>query len=157
VVYFLRTGSTVKIGTSTRLLARVKSFSFSLADVALLIPGGLSVEAQYHQRFARQRIRDSEWFRVSGELLSFLTEHAPQAGLLADETGVQKQPVPMSSDAVGLRLAVKSGILTISLSAVRRARADDIRFPKPIGAQGPEFLYDPAELTAWEVHRPRSQ
>ena len=39
VVYFIRIGDRVKIGTTTRLALRVQSLTLSLEDVAMLIPG----------------------------------------------------------------------------------------------------------------------
>lgn len=153
VVYFLRTAGMVKIGTSTRLLARCRDLSLSLADVALVVPGGEAVEDAYHQRFAKQRVRDDrEWFRISGELLTFLAEHAPPAPPKRAVPPVMLPP----GFGIGLRQAVESGVLAVTLDAARWARANDKRFPMPVGQRGSEFVYEPAELAAWEHHRPRS-
>jgi Meiotically up-regulated gene 113 len=155
VVYFLRTSGMVKIGMSTRLLARVKSFSLSLADVALVVPGGEDMERAYHQRFARQRLReDGEWFRIAGELLTFLTKHCPPTQITV--TSLPRSPLPPGQE-IGLRQAVESGLIKVSLDAVRTARAHDKRFPIPVGRRGPEFIYSATELSAWERHRPRAQ
>jgi hypothetical protein len=154
VVYFLRAGTLVKIGTSTRLLTRVSDLSLSLADVALIMPGGYDVEDAYHKRFARQRVRDRrEWFRVAGELLTFLTEHSPPPPIRKSRPAL----IAPGGPGVGLTVACESGLLAISLDAARAARKRDRRFPDAVGRAGSEFLYDPAALMAWQTHRPRSR
>jgi hypothetical protein len=56
---------------------------------------------------------------------------------------------------VGLREAVDSGVVSISLAAVRRARADDPEFPAERDTQGLEKLYSVDDLTRWESNRER--
>lgn len=56
---------------------------------------------------------------------------------------------------VGLREAVESGVVSISLAAIRRARADDPEFPAEHEARGPEKLYVADELSRWEANRER--
>jgi hypothetical protein len=61
---------------------------------------------------------------------------------------------------VGLREACASGVLSLSLDAVRKARSRDGEFPGPADRRGDrpgeEWLYDPDELRAWEANRVRA-
>jgi hypothetical protein len=151
LVYFLRTGNMVKIGTSTRLLTRVNDLSLSLADVTLVVPGGEDVERAYHARFARQRVRDRrEWFWISGPLLTFLSDHKP-----VERAPKRVVPILPEPESVGLRDACSSGILAVSIESARAARKRDPGFPAPVGRYQSELLYRPAELAAWERNRPR--
>ena len=75
VVYFARIGDNVKIGTTTNLKSRMRSFYLSLDDVLAIVPGGEDVEDAYHERFAQSRIRDDdrrELFRLDAQLSAFL-------------------------------------------------------------------------------------
>jgi hypothetical protein len=75
VVYFARIGDNVKIGTTTNLKSRMRSFYLSLDDVLAIVPGGEDVEDTYHERFAWSRIRDDdrrELFRLDAQLSAFL-------------------------------------------------------------------------------------
>jgi hypothetical protein len=60
-------------------------------------------------------------------------------------------------ELVGLRQAVNNEVVSISLAAIRRARADDPEFPKPRGERGQEMLYDARELRRWEANRERNR
>ena len=78
VVYFLLLHFSdrrpaVKIGTSAQLKRRIETISYSatLSDVLLLVPGGRDIEAAYHQRFRQYRLR-GELYRMDGELEAFL-------------------------------------------------------------------------------------
>ena len=53
----------------------------------------------------------------------------------------------------GLAAAVSDGTISLSLAAVRKRRQRDPRFPAPRGHDGPELLFDVAELIAWEDAR----
>lgn len=142
VVYFLRTGGMVKIGTSTRLLSRVNDLSLSLSDVVLVVPGGEDVETAYHERFARQRVHyKREWFWVRGPLLAFLEQHQPPKRP-ARITRIVPATRP-DSRGIGLREACGSGLLTVSIESARVARKRDPGFPDPIGRDQTEFLYRP--------------
>jgi hypothetical protein len=67
------------------------------------------------------------------------------------------KPTP-APEPVGLREAVASGLLPISLEAARSARARDPEFPRELdhGGPGGEHRYDPRELAAWASSRPRA-
>lgn len=71
VVYFLRRGDLLKIGTTRNLARRVQSFQHTLDDVVATLPGDERLERVWHLRFSHLRDRDAagrEWFRATGEL-----------------------------------------------------------------------------------------
>ena len=75
VVYFARMGENVKIGTSTNLKARMKSFYIPLEDVLAVVPGGKEVEDAYHKRFEASQVTSDfrrELFRLDWRLRFFL-------------------------------------------------------------------------------------
>jgi hypothetical protein len=60
VVYFVRIGKHIKIGTTISLKGRLQSFRTSSAEeitVLLIIPGGREVERRLHDLFREERIR----------------------------------------------------------------------------------------------------
>jgi hypothetical protein len=59
-------------------------------------------------------------------------------------------------EPVGLREAIESGALSVTLEVARWARANDPEFPKARGKRGQELLYAPGELGAWQRNRQRS-
>lgn len=72
VVYFLRNGDRIKIGTTTDLHARVRRLSLRMDDVALVLPGNRAVESQMHQTFRALRVGNTEWFRRAEPLTTFI-------------------------------------------------------------------------------------
>jgi hypothetical protein len=64
-------------------------------------------------------------------------------------------PVEPDCDALKLSDAVDLGILTLSLTAARKA-SHRPGFPSPVGWEGLARTYDPDELRAWERTRPRA-
>ena len=60
VVYFARIGRNIKIGTTTNLRARCRKFYIGLDDILAVVPGDRRVEAAYHHRFGRSRIRTGD-------------------------------------------------------------------------------------------------
>lgn len=155
VVYFLRMGDRVKIGTTTNLSERVRALSVTLKEVAYLVPGGEEVERMMHDRWASLRIYpDREWFYVRGPLATFL-----RSGARATRPGTvppQARQAHPGGGPVGLSEAVRTGVLTVSLESARAARKRDPEFPEPVGKRGQEMLYDPDALRRWERNRPRS-
>lgn len=66
VVYYLRFGDRIKIGTSTNLARRLQSVPCD--EVMAVEPGGLALEGARHDKFAELRIT-GEWFRPGDALL----------------------------------------------------------------------------------------
>ncbi|MGW6360318.1 pRL2-11 [Streptomyces sp. NPDC055092] len=58
--------------------------------------------------------------------------------------------------AVGLRKAAEHHLSSITLAALRFARANDPAFPVPAGKRGAELLYRVGDLKRWARNRPRS-
>jgi hypothetical protein len=75
VVYFIRAQrGRVKIGTTTKLGSRMRSLRTMSPDpieLLAVIPGGRSIEAQLHTRFARHR-KHGEWFDAHPDLLEYI-------------------------------------------------------------------------------------
>lgn len=71
VVYYMRIGNRVKIGTSANLVERIKSINPE--ELMVTEPGGAKLERQRHSQFEALRTH-GEWF----ELASPLTEHIEQ-------------------------------------------------------------------------------
>lgn len=71
-VYFLRNGTRVKIGTTSHIRNRVRRLALRPEDVALIVPGDRDTERATHQRFASQRVGDTEWFDETGTLRDFI-------------------------------------------------------------------------------------
>lgn len=76
VVYFVAIGDCVKIGFSTNMKARMKTFRTSSADIQLLlaIPGDRALEREMHTLFDEQRI-ERELFHLEGRVADFLDWH----------------------------------------------------------------------------------
>lgn len=89
VVYFIRNGDRVKIGTTSRLRKRVQSLSMRTGDVLMVLDGGQRLEYTLHQRFAAHRVTDTEWFGFVPEIREFLTQKMPGSVLIP----VQPEPV----------------------------------------------------------------
>jgi hypothetical protein len=118
VVYFVKMGDNVKIGTSTSLKARLRSFYLSFDDVLLLLPGGEDVEDACHKRFAAAQVTDDdreELFRLDDSLMFFLglwrgpSKRAVRAGLPFDLMPRQEVGDPVALDAELKALAVADG------------------------------------------------
>jgi hypothetical protein len=77
LVYFIRNGNRMKIGTSTELKRRIRTLALRAENVALLYDGDRRLERQYHSQFADLRIGNTEWFAYEGALAEHvLTETA---------------------------------------------------------------------------------
>ena len=74
VVYFLRNGTRVKIGTSQNLRRRITSLSLRRDDVIRVEHGTQHYERSLHRRFADLRAGDTEWFELRGALAKYLGE-----------------------------------------------------------------------------------
>lgn len=80
VVYFIRLGDRIKIGTTTSLRGRLDSMRTMASqepEVLLAVSGGYKEERQVHALFADERVR-GEWFEPSERLLKFIAERRDQ-------------------------------------------------------------------------------
>ena len=149
VVYFARLGDNVKIGTSTNLKGRMRSFYLSLEDVLLVVPGGADVEDAYHKQFASSQVNGDgrrELFRLSGELLRFLSSLRAVA---MHEAGAL-EPGLLTT----LRRACDEDVLLCSLDAARKA-AQRHGFPEVQGWDKSTALYDREDLMEYQAGKVR--
>lgn len=72
IVYFIRNGNRVKIGTSQNLKRRLAALTLRADDVVRAEHGGQRHERDLHGRFAEQRTRNTEWFDLTGTLAAYL-------------------------------------------------------------------------------------
>lgn len=76
LVYFIKVGQFVKIGTTTNLSSRINSFQIGCPyefTILATIPGGRREEQGFHRKFSHLS-HTGEWFRMEGELAAFLAE-----------------------------------------------------------------------------------
>ena len=74
LVYFIRNGNRMKIGTTTELKRRIRTLALRAENVALLVDGDHRREREYHRQFAEHRVGRTEWFAYEGALTDFVTE-----------------------------------------------------------------------------------
>jgi hypothetical protein len=72
LVYFIRNGNRVKIGTSTEVRRRIRTLALRAENVVLLLDGGKPLEREHHDRFADLRIGNTEWFAYEGALVDYI-------------------------------------------------------------------------------------
>lgn len=78
VVYFLRNGTRVKIGTTRNLRPRVARLALRPDNVVRVEHGGQDYEQSLHARFDDYRVGNTEWFELRGELAEYLGEPEAQ-------------------------------------------------------------------------------
>ncbi len=69
VVYYMRIGNRVKIGTSGNLVGRLEAINPE--QLMAVERGDYRVEGERHRQFARLRVH-GEWFRLEGELVDHI-------------------------------------------------------------------------------------
>lgn len=74
LVYFIRNGNRIKIGTSTELKRRIRTLALRAENVALLLPGDRRLERQLHNQFADLRIGNTEWFAYEAPLTDYIAD-----------------------------------------------------------------------------------
>lgn len=74
LVYFIRNGNRMKIGTTTELKRRIRTLALRPENVALLIDGDQRREREYHKQFAEHRIGTTEWFAYEGALTDYVND-----------------------------------------------------------------------------------
>lgn len=76
MIYFVRNPQTglIKIGVTINLQTRMLQLRSAYRDLELLgiMGGSFEEKTRLHERFARQRIRRTDWFRVCDELLAYI-------------------------------------------------------------------------------------
>lgn len=68
VVYYVQIGEHIKIGYTSRLKARMKTYPITRRLLAVEA-GGLSIEKQRHNQFKQYLDQGNEWFKPGPELL----------------------------------------------------------------------------------------
>lgn len=147
LVYFVRNGSLVKIGTTVNLKKRMRKLSMSMANVLRTEPGGQEVERSFHQRFADYREGNREWFRLEGALAEFLGVHPPVKKVTNRRTETPIDDLPAMVFGL-LKARTEEGGLTVD--EVRRALT---------GVYGEEAVPVRQTITRWlrqdnRVHKP---
>jgi hypothetical protein len=74
LVYFIRNGNRLKIGTTTELKRRIRTLALRAENVVLLLDGSNPLEKTLHQQFADLRIGNTEWFAYDGALIDFISD-----------------------------------------------------------------------------------
>lgn len=110
--YFIRSGETIKIGSSREPQERLSGLQTAVADdLELLVdvPFSILTEDQAHGRFAHIRIR-GEWFTATPELIQFIedlrfTGKVPPVGgeLVAAQIYVPMDDSPRRNDLLAAR------------------------------------------------------
>lgn len=76
IVYFIRNGDRIKIGTTRNLRGRVAALSLRPDNVLFAVSGGIQVERELHARFADLRIGNTEWFQCAQPIADFINDRS---------------------------------------------------------------------------------
>ncbi|MFE2712251.1 GIY-YIG nuclease family protein [Streptomyces mirabilis] len=79
LVYFIRNGNRMKIGTTVELKRRIRTLALRPENVALLVDGDQRRERAFHNQFAEHRIGTTEWFAYEGTLADYVNEQVSEA------------------------------------------------------------------------------
>jgi hypothetical protein len=74
VVYYMKIGPHIKIGTTKNLRERIKALRCDPIDLLATEPGGREVEAERHRQFADDRLGRREDFKPSRRLLAHIRD-----------------------------------------------------------------------------------
>lgn len=115
VVYFVRNGNRIKIGTTQNLRPRISTLCLSVSDIEFVLHGGADYERALHGKFADYRVTNNrEWFHLKGDLASFVRagglDPDPQQDS-ADDTSTSSpagSATPAQPSDVGLEAAVRT-------------------------------------------------
>lgn len=128
-----------------------------------MVTGGAARETQVAfltSAEARQWALSGDRGRFPAALLAALTDSPPGLATEPGESPSQGSGGPGAiataepePELTGLAEACSTGLLSLSLAAVRSARARDPEFPAPAGRAGAELLYPVRALVAWERNR----
>lgn len=154
LVYFLRVGDRVKIGTTTNLSERVKALSLTLSEVTHVIPGDAEMERTLHERWDRYRVHaNREWFHASGSLAAFLRPETlrpdkPRRKRPQRRTTLARTVIHQGAPRYTLAGASRAGIVPMRPDALRQAKRRP-GFP-PAGEDG---MWTAQELQDWHANR----
>lgn len=93
VVYIVKNGDRVKIGTSQNLRTRMQHLSLRPHDVLCVLDGGRPLERAMHRRFFKDRVGSTEWFELGEDLSLFIKTRTIQAAAPEPRTE-QRRPAP---------------------------------------------------------------
>lgn len=71
-VYFIQWGERIKIGCAKDVAERCRSLSLPPSAILATMPGSYRHENALHKRFHASRIKGSEWFHITPELLAYI-------------------------------------------------------------------------------------
>lgn len=143
VVYFLRNGTRVKIGTSRNLRPRIARLALRPDNVMRVEHGGQDYEQSLHARFDEYRVGNTEWFELRGELAAYLGEPDAQPLELTAQFVEPTAHLAEPAHAGG-------GLSTVSMQASTSEPAAPAAAPE---AQGFGFS---AHLTAQSAQRAKA-
>lgn len=134
IVYFIRNGSRIKIGTTQNLKRRLAALTLRPDDVMRAEHGAQRHERILHARFAEQRAGNTEWFDLAGPLAQHLgiTDASSSASSTlqdapSDTPDTQQVSATIPSTAVPTATASKSALILAASSALHPgASAADI-------------------------------
>lgn len=78
LVYYVRCGDLIKIGTTTKLSMRLAAYP-PFAELLATEPGGYDVERARHKQFAEHHAMRNEWFTAADDLLAHIATLAESA------------------------------------------------------------------------------
>ncbi|WP_171110611.1 MULTISPECIES: GIY-YIG nuclease family protein [unclassified Streptomyces] len=73
LVYFVRSGTAVKIGKTLNLAQRMRDINAPETELLATEPGYTRRERELHQAFARYRL-NGEWFRLTPPLIAYISD-----------------------------------------------------------------------------------
>lgn len=81
LVYYVRIGEHIKIGTTTKIKSRMTALRVNNEDILAVEPGGRELEAQRHREFRAERISRREDFSPSDRLMAHIEATRQEHGL----------------------------------------------------------------------------
>ncbi|MEU3255928.1 GIY-YIG nuclease family protein [Streptomyces sp. NPDC006997] len=73
IVYFVRSGTAVKIGKTLHLAQRMRDINAPETELLATEPGYTRRERELHRTFARYRL-NGEWFRLTAPLIAYIND-----------------------------------------------------------------------------------
>jgi hypothetical protein len=140
---------------ATRILGRCSRKAWAmLAPEILPVPQSSRHAGRVHVVLAGMALETQVMFVNDREAYEYAL-----SGIVSEDycTALPVPDSPEGLDHIGLRRAVESGVVNISLAAIRQARQRDPEFPKSIGRSGREEIYPIEALRHWERNRPRKE